>query len=87
MNVSLPPQLDELVRRKVESGAYTSVNEIIQEALWLLEARDRLREMKLAELRKDIQDGLNSGPATPVDLEATKARGRQRLAEMQADHS
>ncbi len=87
MNISLPPQLDELVRRKVESGIYNSVNELMQEALWLLEARDRLREMNLAELRKEIQQGLDSGPATPVDFAATKARGRRKLAEGQADHS
>lgn len=87
MNISLPPQLDELVKRKVESGSYNSVNELIQEALWLLEARDRLREMNLAELRKEIQHGLDSGPATPLNVAATKARGRQRLVKKQADRN
>ena len=85
MHVSLPPQLEELVRQKVESGAYYTAGEVIVEALWLLDARDRLREIKLQELRKEIQIGLDSGPARPIDFAAIKARGRKRLEEQETD--
>ena len=85
MNVFLPPQLEELVNRKVESGLYTCASEVVVEALWLLDARDRLREIKLQELRKEIQKGLDSGPAGPIDFAAIKARGRKRLAEQEVD--
>jgi antitoxin ParD1/3/4 len=85
MHVSLPPQLEELVRHKVESGLYNCASEVIVEALWLLDARDHLREIKLEELRKEIQKGLDSGPAGPIDFAAIKARGRKRLAEQQTD--
>jgi antitoxin ParD1/3/4 len=33
MNVSLTPQLEELIRRKVESGMYGSASEVVREAL------------------------------------------------------
>jgi antitoxin ParD1/3/4 len=59
MNVSLPPQLEELVRQKVKSGIYTCASEVVVEALWLLDARDRLREIKQEELRKEIAVGLD----------------------------
>ena len=85
MNVSLPPQLEELVRQKVKSGLYTCAGEVIVEALWLLDAKDRLREIKQEELRKEIQKGLDSGPAAPLDFEKIKARGRKRLAEQKSD--
>jgi len=85
MHVSLPPQLEELVRQKIESGAYYTAGEVIVEALWLLDARDRLREIKLQELRKEIQIGLDSGPARPIDFAAIKARGRKRLEEQETD--
>lgn len=85
MNVSLPLELKELVKRKVETGQYTCASEVVIEALWLLDARDRLREIKLQELRKEIQKGLDSGPAAPVDFEEIKARGRRRLAEQETD--
>jgi antitoxin ParD1/3/4 len=83
MNISLPPQLEELVLQKVKSGLYTCASEVVVEALWLLDARDRLREIKLEELRKEIQKGLDSGPAAPLDFEKIKARGRKRLAEQE----
>ena len=80
MNVFLTPQLEALVQRKVESGLYGSASEVMREALRLLEERDRLRSMRLEELRAEIQQGLDSGAPTPLDMGAIKARGRKRLA-------
>jgi antitoxin ParD1/3/4 len=59
MNVSLTPELEMLVTRKVESGLYQSASEVIREGLRLLEDHDRLRELHLAEVRKKIQSGLD----------------------------
>ena len=83
MNISLTPQLEELVKRKVESGLYGSASEVMREALRLLEEHDRLRSMRLEELRAKIQKGLDSGEPTPLDMGAIKARGRKRLADVQ----
>jgi len=80
MNVSLTPQLEELVKRKVESGLYGSASEVMREALRLLDEHDRLRQMRLEELRAAIQKGVDSGEPTPLDVAAIKARGRERLA-------
>ena len=80
MNVSLTPQLEALVQRKVESGLYGSASEVMREALRLLEERDRLRSMRLEALRAEIQQGLDSGAPTPLDMGTIKARGRKRLA-------
>jgi antitoxin ParD1/3/4 len=78
MNVDLTPQLEELVRQKVASGLYTSATEVIQEALRLLEEQDRLRNFKLESLRRDIEVGLNSGPAASWDAEESKRESRKR---------
>ena len=40
MNVSLTPQLDAFIRRKVASGLYNNASEVIREALRLLVARE-----------------------------------------------
>jgi antitoxin ParD1/3/4 len=80
MNVSLTPQLEELVKKKVESGLYGSASEVMREALRLVDEHDRLRHMRVEELRGEIQKGLESGEATPLDIKAIKARGRTRLA-------
>jgi len=70
MNVSLTPELEMLVTRKVQSGLYQSASEVIREGLRLLEDQDRLRELHLAEVRKKIQAGLNQldrGEGIPGD--------------------
>jgi antitoxin ParD1/3/4 len=81
MNISLTPQLEELVKKKVESGRYGSASEVLREALRLLEERDRLYAIRLEALREEIQKGLDSGPATLLDIEEIKSRGRKRLDE------
>jgi antitoxin ParD1/3/4 len=80
MNISLTPQLEELVKKRVESGLYGSASEVMREALRLLEERDRIHAMRLEELRAEIKKGLDSGEATPLNIGSIKARGRRRLA-------
>ncbi|WP_028310835.1 type II toxin-antitoxin system ParD family antitoxin [Derxia gummosa] len=79
LNIDLTPQLEELVRAKVASGMYTSESEVVREALRLMEREDALRTARLAQLRADIRDGIDSGSAGTLDLEDIKRRGRERL--------
>src|SRR5260370_7878781 len=67
MNVNLTPQLEEMIRQKVDSGMYNSASEVVRDALRLMDEKDRLRAAKLDQLRQEIQDGLSSGPATTWD--------------------
>jgi antitoxin ParD1/3/4 len=59
MSISLTPELEQLIHKKVESGLYLSASEVVREALRLLEERDRLNAMKLEELRREIQIGID----------------------------
>ncbi len=68
MHVSLTPHLEKLVRDKVKSGLYNSSSEVVREALRLMEDRDRVRELRLEDLRKEIQIGIDQierGEVTP----------------------
>ena len=85
MNISLNPHFEELVKGKVESGLYNSVSEVIREALRLLEEQDQLRDLRLEELRHEIQKGINSGEATSLNIENIKSRVRKRLASQQME--
>lgn len=78
MNVNLTPQIEEMVRRKVASGLYTSASEVVREALRLMDEKDRVRAVKLEQLRQDLRDGLDSGEPTPWDPEEIKREGRKR---------
>lgn len=49
MDVSLAPQLEATIRQKVERGRYLDANEVVGEALRLLDERDRReRELRAA---------------------------------------
>ncbi len=87
MNVNLTPQLENMIKQKVTSGLYNSASEVVREALRLMDAQDRLRDVKLEQLRQDIRDGLDSGEPTPWDPEEIKQEGRKkRAARMNASH-
>ncbi len=42
--------------------------------------RERADSLKLEQLRRDIRDGLDSGPARPWSVAGMKREGRKRLA-------
>jgi antitoxin ParD1/3/4 len=79
MNINLTPQLEQLVREKVSSGRYTSASEVVREALRLMEEQDRLRAVKLEQLRRDIREGVESGTASSWNVEEMKREGRKQL--------
>jgi antitoxin ParD1/3/4 len=83
MNVSLTPELESFIREKVDSGRYHSSSEVVREALRLLEEHERLRELRLEELRREIQKGIDSGD--PVDGEAVFDRLLAKYEAMAAE--
>lgn len=78
ININLTPQLEDMVREKVNSGLYSSASEVVREALRLMEEKDQLLAAKLEQLRKDIQEGLDSGPAAAWDASEMKQQGRAK---------
>ncbi|MDZ8260782.1 type II toxin-antitoxin system ParD family antitoxin [Nostoc sp. ChiQUE01b] len=79
MNVSLTPELEQLVKDKVNSGRYHSVSEVMGEALRLLDERDRVQEKRLAELKAKIQEGLEASERGEV------VDGEEVFAEIEED--
>jgi len=82
MNVSLTPELEEMVNQKVASGMYSSASEVIREALRLLKEQDMLKEYRLAELRKEIALGIEQADKDrmkPFEAEDLKRRVQKRL--------
>lgn len=83
INVSLTPQLEELVRQKVHSGRYNSASEVVREALRLMDSYEQVRTTTLAKLRADVAAGwqqVEEGMVSDFDPEAVKRRGREALA-------
>jgi len=82
LNVSLTPELEDLVRQRVESGDYASASEVVRAALRLLRDQEELRSIQLEELRRKVAEGLDAadrgdlvdGPAAMQDLKASLSR-------------
>jgi antitoxin ParD1/3/4 len=79
VNISLTPELEQLVKDKVSSGKYHSVSEVMGEALRLLEERDRIRDQRLAELKAKIQEGIEASERGEV------VDGEEVFAEIEED--
>ena len=87
MNVSLTPELEQLVNAKVDSGLYQTASEVGREALRLLRERDQ----RLEGLRRDVRAGFEAaerGEYSEHDVRTTralaaeiKALGRRHLVE------
>jgi antitoxin ParD1/3/4 len=80
ISIALTPEMAAQVRAAVESGEYASNSEVIRDALrdWTL--KRTLQRQQIDELRRLWAEGLASGSAGPLDMEAVKQEARRRLA-------
>jgi antitoxin ParD1/3/4 len=60
MNVSLTPELEQLVDRKVQTGRYGSASDVIREALSLMQARDEMQALQMGDADAQIAAGMAS---------------------------
>lgn len=94
MNVNLGDTLDQFITDLLQSGLYQSQSEVVREGLRLLKEREDLRKVRLAQLRGEIDKGiqqLDSGDYQTHDEESlkkvfqdSKTRGRKKLADKKA---
>jgi antitoxin ParD1/3/4 len=60
---TLGVHFEAFIKRLVEGGRYNNASEVVRDGLRLLEERERLREVKIAELRRLAEEGRLSGLA------------------------
>ncbi|ACI56140.1 type II toxin-antitoxin system ParD family antitoxin [Rhizobium acidisoli] len=80
LTVSLPDELASYIKRKLDSGGYSSSSDVVSEALRLLEERDSTKARETERLRNAWQEGMKSGDFAPLDIDAAKAEGRRRFS-------
>jgi putative addiction module CopG family antidote len=57
MEIAIPKSLEALVRRKVEEGHYSTEEEVVADALRLMQVRDDVVAMKRDRLRDALDRG------------------------------
>ena len=81
MVIHLSEDREQFVRSLLQGGRYASEDEVIEEALRLLEECDE--QARLADLRREIAIGIEQadrGELAPFDPHATLGRIRSRQA-------
>jgi len=58
---TLGARFESFVKELVESGRYNNASEVVRDGLRLLEDREKLREIRVAELRRLADEGFLSG--------------------------
>jgi antitoxin ParD1/3/4 len=66
LSITLPADMAQRIRSRVESGSYGSNSEVIREAMRLLEDREQEREQRLAVVRAKLKEAADN----PVRISA-----------------
>lgn len=65
-SVALGEHFETFVKEQLASGRYNNASEVVRAGLRLLEDLEKINAARLAELLKDIDEGLK-GPWKPAD--------------------
>lgn len=60
MEITLTPELEDLVNEKIRSGKYDSPSQVVRDGLRLLKEQDQLKQLRLEELRREVQGGIDA---------------------------
>jgi antitoxin ParD1/3/4 len=63
---AIGPHFESFIKKKIESGRYSSASEVVREALRLFEEFEEVRAIKIKNLRKQLREGRESGPGKPA---------------------
>lgn len=77
MTLSLPDPMKVWVEAQTESGRYGDAGDYVRDLI----RRDQARQGAIAELQTLIDEGLSSGAAQPVDVDAFLAGKRAAQAD------
>jgi antitoxin ParD1/3/4 len=78
VSVALPSEMLGEVRGAVASGEYASTSEVIRDALRDWKVKRKVATLEHDELRRLVQEGIDSGPGIDADL--VFARLREKYA-------
>ena len=82
MNVNLGTVFDQFVADLLKTGHYQTQSEILREGLRLLKEREELKQLRLAELRKEIATGTEQArQGKVIDGEEVFAKIRKKSQE------
>lgn len=76
MNVSLPDPMKSWVEAQTQDGRYSNASDYVRDLI----RRDQDRQLAIGELQQLVDEGIASGPAGRLDVEAFLVRKRNQDA-------
>ena len=78
ISIALPPDMVGVLRTAVASGEYASASEVIREALRDWKLKRKVESLELNELRRLVQEGIESGPSIDAELVFSRLRSKYK---------
>jgi antitoxin ParD1/3/4 len=76
LSIALTPDMVSELRAAVADGDYGSVSEVVRDALRDWRLRRKVATLETEELRRLVQDGIDSGPGLDADEVFARLRAR-----------
>ena len=70
MSISLTPDVEAMIREKVDSGSYANASDAVRAGLQMLDERERLREFRQSLLDADAEIDHGEGMEWTPELKA-----------------
>ena len=80
ISIILTPELAEMVNQAVARGDYASTGEVIREALRDWRVKRLIRQQQIDELRRLVEEGIQSGPGRFANVDELIAEAERRYA-------
>jgi len=82
MEVHLAPNQEALIRQDVSTGRFATADEAVQEAIMLLEERERQRVKARTSGRKSLAQLFAGSPFKGLDMEFPREKDPLRIVEL-----
>lgn len=79
LSIALTGEQVAAIRAAVNDGEYATTSEVIREAVRDWQMKRELRQEDIKRLRQLWDDGIASGSAGPIDMDALRLEARERL--------
>lgn len=76
LSIALTPDMVAELRAAVDGGDYGSVSEVVRDALRDWRLRRKIETLETEELRRLVQEGIDSGPGLEADAVFARLRAR-----------
>lgn len=84
-SVTVPNEMAEMIKAKVEAGEYASESEVFREGLRILQGRERVFERWLREEAMKGYDEYMADPSTGLTPEEARASMKAHIAKRRAE--